>query len=182
MRIESDPLTEKLVRVDKTEINRLVQQMSKNIELNQMLASPMESIPQYYYLYSSESAYLGSHSLLDIIRYMAEYEHQPNLYFSKIGSGFTGFLVYKDDGKVIKHIKMASFKDDRKQANPVLAKDIIEFVLDMAGQRKTIEWLVDPNNTKAMRQYDLLLSRKKLNWEKSKDGKMIKYSVHGYKI
>jgi hypothetical protein len=63
----------------------------------------------------------------------------------------------------------------------VLAKDLIEFVLDKASQRERIEWHVDPKNKKAIQQYDALLTRKGLNWKSLKDGQMIKYVVQGFK-
>jgi hypothetical protein len=174
-------LEEKLVPANKVEIGRLGQQINKNPEINRMLTSPMEEIPQYRYLYSSVLSHLGQHSLFDAIRFMIEYEHRPNFYFSKVGNEFTGFVVYTDNGKVINDVKMASFKDDRLQTNPVLAKDLIEFVLDMAPQRESIEWYVEPKNKKAIQQYDVLLSRKNLNWKKLPNGKMIKYVVQGFK-
>jgi hypothetical protein len=163
MRIEYAVLEEKLVKANKVEIGWLSRQISKDPELYQMLMSPMEKIPQYHYQYSSESHYLGSYSLLDTIRFMIDREHRANLYFSKIGLGFTGFIVYEDNGKVINHVKMASFRDDRKQTNPAFAKDLIEFVLEMAPRRDTIEWLVDPANTEAICQYNALLDRKNFN-------------------
>jgi hypothetical protein len=178
---ETKILEEKLERATKVEIGRLSQQIIKDPELRRMLATPMEEIPQYNYLYSSGLRHLGQHSLFDAIKFMLEYEHRNNLYFSKIGNNFTGFIVYEDNGQVINNVKMASFKDDRKQANPILAKDLIEFVLDMASQREYIEWHVDPKNKKAIQEYDALLNRKKLNWKSLKDGQMIKYSVQGFK-
>jgi hypothetical protein len=175
------PLEEKLERATKAEIARLSQQMAKDPELRRMLATPMEEIPQYRYLYSSILRHLGQHSLFDAIQFMFDYEHRPNLYFSKIGNEFTGFVVYTDNGRLINDIKIASFKDDRIQTNPILAKDLIEFVLDMVPQREVIEWYVDPENKKAIQQYDALLDRKKIDWKKSRDGKMIVYAVQGFK-
>jgi hypothetical protein len=174
-------LEEKLVKASKMEISRLSQQINKDPELYQMLVSPMEDIPQYHYLYSSGLPHLGQHSLFDVIQYMLNYEHHPNFYFSKVGYEFTGFVVYTDNGTVINDIKMASFKDDRKQTNPILAKDLIEFVLVMAPYRSVIEWLVDPKNDKAIRQYSAILDRKGLNWKSVKNGKMIKYVIQGFK-
>jgi hypothetical protein len=174
-------LEEKLVKANKMEISRLSQQVNKDPELHRMLTTPMQNIPQYYYLYSSESYYLGYHNLFDILRFLFEIEHRQNLYFSKIGNEFTGFIVYEDNGRIIDKIKMASFKDDRKQTNPILAKDLIEFILDRASQRDSIEWHVDPENKKAIQQYDTLLNRKNLNWKSVKDGKMIKYVIQGFK-
>ena len=181
MRKEVKILEEKLVRATKTEIARLSHQIIENPELRKMLASPMEEIPQYHYLYTSESQYLGSHSLFDAIRFLFEHEHRENLYFSKIGNEFTGFIVYEDNGHIINKIKMASFKDNHAHSNPMLAKDLIEFILDMAPQRNIIEWLVDPRNKNAIRQYNAVLNRKGLNWKSTKDGKMIKYVVQGFK-
>jgi ribosomal protein S18 acetylase RimI-like enzyme len=175
------PLEEKLERVTKIEMGRLSQQIFEDPELRRMLTTPMEEIPQYQYLYSSEMWGYGKHNLFDTIKYLFEYESRPNIYFSKIGNKFTGFIVYEDNGRVIDRIKMASFKDDRRQTNPALAKDLIEFVLDMASQRESIEWTVDPENQKAIRQYNAVLARKNLNWKSVKDGKMIKYVVQGYK-
>jgi hypothetical protein len=181
MRKKIEILEEKLERATKVEISRLSQQIIKDPELRRMLATPMEEIPQYHYLYSSGLPHLGKQSLFDAIRFMFEYEHRPNLYFSKIENEFTGFIVYTDNGKFINDIKMASFKDDQTQTNPILAKDLIEFVLDMVPSRKAIEWYVDPENKRAIKQYDALLDRKNLNWKKSRDGKMIKYVVQGFK-
>jgi hypothetical protein len=181
MRKKIEILEEKLVKASKTELSRLSQQINKDPELYQMLVSPMEDIPQYHYLYSSGLPHLGQHSLFDVIQYMLNYEYHPNFYFSKVGYEFTGFVVYTDNGTVINDIKMASFKDDRKQTNPILAKDLIEFVLVMAPYRSVIEWLVDPKNDKATRQYNAVLDRKGLNWKSVRNGKMIKYVVQGFK-
>jgi hypothetical protein len=176
-----EPLEEKLVQATRIEMNRLSQQINKDPELKRMLASPMKEIPQYHYLWSSESEFLGDFSLFDAIKIMLDYEHHRNIFLSKIGNEFTGLVVYTDNGRVIDKIKIASFKNDRKQTNPVLAKDLIEFVLDMASQRDSIEWRVDPDNKKAIQQYDAVLTKKGLNWKSYKDGKMIKYVVKGYK-
>jgi hypothetical protein len=181
MRRDIKILEEKLVRANKIEIDRLSQQIIRNPELRRMLASPMDEIPQYHYLYSSGLRYLGRHSLFDTIRFMLEHEHRSNFFFSKIGNEFTGFVVYTDNGNIINDVKMASFKDDRKQTNPMLAKDLIEFVLEMAPIRNHIEWYVDPKNEKAIRQYNAILDKKNLNWKSGKDGKMIKYVVQGLK-
>jgi hypothetical protein len=124
MRKETKILEEKLERATKIEIARLSRQIAEDPELRRMLASPMEEIPQYRYLYSSVLRSLGQHSLFDAIRFMLEREHRHNFYFSKAGNIFTGFIVYEDNGRVINSVKMASFKDDRKQTNPVLAKDL----------------------------------------------------------
>jgi hypothetical protein len=172
-------LEEKLVKATKLEIARLSQKMVEDPELNRMLSTPMRNIPQYQYLYNDPA--FDQHPLFDAIR-LFDIEHRANFYFSKIGNEFTGFVVYEDNGKIISGIKMASFKDDRKQTNPILAKDLIEFVLDMAPSRDIIEWYVNPENKKAIQQYDALLDRKKLNWKSRKDGKMIKYTVQGFKI
>jgi ribonuclease HI len=112
---------------------------------------------------------------------MPDYERHRNIFLSKIGNEFTGLIVYTDNGRIIDKIKTASFKDDRKQTNSILAKDLIEFVLDMASQRESIEWRVDPDNKKAIKQYDVLLDRKNFNWKKLPDGRMTKYVIQGFK-
>jgi hypothetical protein len=178
MRKDIKILEEKLVRANKIEIGRLSQKMAKDPELHKMLATPMNDIPQYRYLYTFPE--FGQHPLFDALR-LYDMEHRPNFYFSKIGNEFTGFIVYEDNGRIIDRIKMASFKDDSKQTNPILAKDLIEFILDMAPTRNSIEWHVEPENKKAIQQYNALLNRKKLNWKSVKDGKMIKYIVQGLK-
>jgi hypothetical protein len=178
---KTEILEEKLVPASKVEIGWLNQQIIKNMELRRMLVSPMKDIPQYRYLWSSESEFIGDFSLFDAIKIMLDYERHRNIFLSKIGNEFTGLVVYTDNGKIIDKIKIASFKDDRKQTNPILAKDLIEFVLDMALQRESIEWSVDPDNKKAIQQYDALLDRKNLNWKKFSNGKMIKYVVQGFK-
>jgi hypothetical protein len=172
-------LEEKLVRASKGEIANLSMAMSKNPELRRMLATPMGQIPQYHYLYSSESDYLRDSALFDVISYLLDYEHRSNLYFSKIGNEFTGFIVYEDNGLVIDRIKMASFRNDRTQTNPMLAKDLIEFVLEMALKRDSIEWFVAPENIQAIRQYNALLDRRGFNWTSARDGRMVKYIVRG---
>jgi hypothetical protein len=181
MRKKTEILEEKLVRADKIEIGRLSRRMAKDPALYRMLASPMKDIPQYRYLWSSESAFMGDYSLFDAIKIMLNYERHRNLYLAKIGNEFTGLVVYTDNGRVIDKIKVASFKDDSKQMNPILAKDLIEFVLEMATNRDAIEWYVDPENVKAIRQYNVLLDQKGFNWKSGRDGKMIKYTVRGFK-
>jgi hypothetical protein len=173
-----ETLEEKLVLATKVEISRLSQQIIKDPELRRMLTTPMEDIPQYRYLYTLPG--FGQHPLFDAIQ-LFDYEHRPNFYFSKIGNEFTGFIVYEDNGRAIDRIKMASFKDDRTKTNPVFAKDLIEFVLEMAPHRNSIEWHVDPENKKAIRQYNTLLDRKGFNWKSFSDGKMIRYVVQGFK-
>jgi hypothetical protein len=174
-------LEEKLVRSSKGEIASLRMAMSKNPELCRMLTTPMGKIPQYHYLYSSESDYLRDRALFDVISYLLDYEHRSNLYFSKIGNEFTGFIVYEDNGRVIDRIKMASFRDDHTQTNPMFAKDLIEFVLEMAPKRESIEWYVAPENIRAIRQYNALLDRRGFNWTSARGGRMIKYIVRGIK-
>jgi hypothetical protein len=174
-----ESLEEKLERATKTEFSRLSRQMTEDPELNRMLTTPMRDLPQYQYLYNDPT--LDQHPLWDALR-LFDYEQQTGkikFFFSKTGNKFTGFLVYQDDGRFIRYIKTASFKDDRKQTNFNLAKDLIEFVLDMAPQREAIEWLVDPKNSNAIRQYNALLDRKGFNWKSVKDGKFIKYTVKG---
>jgi hypothetical protein len=171
-------LEEKLVRATKTEITRLSRQINENPELHRMLTTPMEDIPQYQYLYSLHG--FGQHCLFDAIQ-LFDYERRSNFYFSKIGNEFTGFIVYEDNGKVIDRIKMASFRDDQTKTNPAFAKDLIEFILEMAPHRNTIEWLADPKNIKAIRQYNTLLDRKGFNWRNFRDDNMIKYVVQGLK-
>jgi hypothetical protein len=178
MRIIRKILEEKLVPATKAELAGLSRQINKDPELYRMLATPMEKVPQYRYLYTLPG--FGQHPLFDALQ-LFDYDRRPNFYFSKIGNKFTGFIVYEDNGRVIDRIKMASFKDDRTQTNPVFAKDIIEFVLEKAPRRESIEWLVDPENTMAIRQYNALLDRKGFNWKSVRDGNMIKYSVRGFK-
>jgi hypothetical protein len=103
---------------------------------------------------------MGDYSLFDTIKIMLNYDRHRNLYLSKIGNEFIGPVVYTDNGRVIDKIKVASFKDDRKQTNPILAKDLIEFVLEMAANRDALEWYVDPENVKAIRRYNVLLDQK----------------------
>jgi hypothetical protein len=179
MRKVVEILEEKLVRATKSEIARLSHKMIEEPELNRMLSTPMEDIPQYRFLYTYPS--FAQHCLFDALR-LFDAEHRTNFYFSKIGNEFTGFIVYEDSGKVISGIKIASFKDDSKQTNPILAKDLIEFILDLAPLRQSIEWYVDPANKKAIQQYNALLNRKNLNWKNCTDGKMIKYVVQGFKV
>lgn len=181
MRKDTNYLKEKLEPVTGSEMRKLNNQITRDPELKRMLTTRMEEIPQYYYLYTSESPYLGWYGLLSFINFLFVNEHRANLYFSKSGNKFTGFVVYEDNGKVIDRIKMASFLDDDLRTNPVLVKDLIEFILDKAPKRQSIEWLVDPQNSQAIRQYNAILNRRGLQWYcgKSKGGGLIKYVVKG---
>jgi hypothetical protein len=171
-----EPLEEKLERATKAEIGRLSRQMAEDPELKRMLTTPMRDVPQYQYLYSDPI--YDQHPLRDAIGLFIA-EGRQHFYFSKVGNKFTGFIIYEDDGRVVHHVKTASFKDDRIQTNLVLAKDLIEFVLEMVPQRDAVEWLVDPKNEKAIRQYNALLDRKGFDWRVVKDGRFIKYTVTG---
>lgn len=172
---------ERLEAVTNSQINLLKLQITKDSELERMLTSPMSMIKQYRFLYSTESLYAGDYSLLQIIEFLLQVEKRRHLYFSKSGQLFTGFIVYEDNGKVIDKIKMASFFDDSRKPNITLAGDLLELILKCANDRERIEWKVDTENTYAMKQYDKVIERKRLDATKNlvDKGRMYLYTVFG---
>ena len=172
-------LEEKLEPADKKQFELLKKQMTVNPELNKMLSTPMEDIPQYFWLYDREDIYQNI-KVMPLYNVLAALAASPKiiLEFSKTGEQFSGFISYQSKGMEITAIKIASFHDNGIKANPVLAADLIGFLNREMPKRTKIEWLAHKDNKEAVAQYDKALGNKFI-WfkEPSKDGKMWIYSV-----
>ena len=181
---EKEPLQEKLEYADKQQFALLQKQIDTDLETKKMLTSPMNKIPQYYWLYWRDDKYrfIEDASLFTILKILTTF---PNvkLLFSKIGRVFIGFLSYKESGTEIISMKIASFKDDTKKTNPGLAIDLINFLNKEISKRTKIEWIADKANIAAINQYDKLLKTSSFSWSKEEDKKreMWVYTITGNK-
>lgn len=172
---------EKLEPATKEQFDLLQKQIDSDPETARMLASPMNEIPQYFWLYYDETDYAGEHCLFDILKFLAFSKRvKVTVLFSKAGKVFTGFLMYKENGREISAMKMASFIDDKRKANSVLAADLVGFVEKEISKRTKIEWKTAKQNS-ANGQYEKLLNGKKFIWSRadSKTGRMWVYTVTG---
>jgi hypothetical protein len=181
---KKQPLQEKFETATKQQFALLQKQIDADPELRRMLTTPMKEIPQYKWLYTYEDAYgfIRDLPLLSILKiFFQEYKKYP-LLFSKAGSKFTGFVLYKTEGRSIVAMKSASFYDDTKKANPALAFDLINFVEKSPPYCDKIEWIADVNNKRAIQQYDASLKKKKFVYTKLPDEEnrnMVVYTVAG---
>jgi hypothetical protein len=140
----------------------------------------MEKIPQYYWLYSETRGFEDQFSLYDVLQLF--FAKNIPILFSKIGNKVVGFLAYKEKNKEITSIKIASFFDDSKRSNPMLAADLINFVEKEISRRDKITWIADERNRKANDQYVQLLNQRKFIWSREKEDKrsyMWAYTVTG---
>jgi hypothetical protein len=177
---EHKQLEEKLEQATPRQFKLLQRQVATDPELNRMLTPIIRDVPQYEWLVPG--MYVDHHSLLDVLNYLINFDKIQTIYFSKTGNKFTGFLVYRDNGREITDIKMASFYDDQVKSNVMLAVDLIEnFINKFVDTRSKIEWDVYVQNTAAINQYNRLLDSKKYIWSRVKDktGKMWVYSITG---
>jgi hypothetical protein len=175
-------LQEKLEPATKQQFALLQKQIDADPELRRMLTTPMEEIEQYKWLYFNMYEFPDNISLFDaLIGFFAFFKKYP-LLFSKSGNKFTGFVFYKEEGRSIAAIKAASFYDDTKKANPVLAFDLINFVEKSIPYYDKIVWKAHINNKRAIQQYDASLEKKGLVYTKLPDRKnknMVAYTVTG---
>jgi len=172
-------LEEKLEPATKAQFELLKDQMALDPETNYMLNTPMKDIPQYFWLYEREDIYrnIKFAPLYNALVFLAGVP-QITVEFSKAGNKFTGFISYNVEGTEIISIKMASFKNDEKNSNPILAVDLLNFLEREIKKRTKIEWLAHKANTKAVKQYDRVLKDKFIYFkEPSKDNKMWLYTV-----
>ena len=163
-------LEEKLEPATKKQFDLLEDQILKDKETQEMLMPPMKDIPQYRWIFRSELQ-------LDIIKNINLFEgikalnsiSKIKVLFSKAGSKFTGFLAYQEKGSEITSIKMASFKKaDAKSLNPVLIKDLVNFLNQEISRKTKITWIVYEDNNSAINQYDRHLDTGKFIWFKDK--------------
>jgi hypothetical protein len=164
--ITEKKLDEKLERATRQQFDLLQKQIDSDPETARMLTPVMRDVPQYQWLWSG---YEGDHSLFDGLRFIGLFENKYELFFSKAGSKFTGFLAYEDTGREISKIKIASFLDDKKRSNPSLAVDLIKFIEQQIPHREKISWRASVYNDYANRQYVDLLNKRKFIWNREVD-------------
>jgi hypothetical protein len=177
---EHKQLEEKLEQATPRQFKLLQRQVATDPELSRMLTPIIREVPQYEWLVPG--MYVDHHSLLDVLNYLINFDKIQTIYFSKTGNKFTGFLVYRDNGREITDIKMASFYDDQVKSNVMLAIDLIKNFIDkFVDIRSKIEWDVYVQNNTAFNQYNRLLNSKKYIWNRvlDKTGKMWVYSITG---
>jgi hypothetical protein len=165
--IKEQRLGEKLELATRRQFDLLQKQVDSDPETNRMLTPLIRDVPQYRWLVPD--SYIDYHSLLDVLKFLVFIEKRGKLFFSKTGDKFTGFLVYVDDGRNIIGIKTASFFDDERKSNVVLAVDLIKFINKNISQRERIEWEVDIQNTWVINQYERLLNKQKFFWSRAKN-------------
>jgi hypothetical protein len=179
--VKERKLEEKLEPATQQQFELLQKQVDSDPETKRMLTPLIKDVPQYRWLVPD--SYVDYHSLLDVLKFLIFVEKRGKMFFSKSGNKFTGFLIYVDDGREITGIKMASFFDDEKKSNSVLAFDLISFIDKYISQREKIEWEVDVQNTWAIRQYEKLLNKQRFIWNRSmnKTARRWVYTVTGKK-
>jgi hypothetical protein len=171
--IAEKKLDERLEMATQQQFDLLQKQIDSDSETAKMLTPKMEDVPQYQWIYEGPSQ--GRYSLFEALQFIAFIENKFELFFSKSGSKFTGFLAYSDTGKEISNIKMASFIDDTKKSNPTLAIDLIRFVDQQIAHRDKISWRADVDNEYANRQYVDLLNKRKFIWSREEDRRYKRY-------
>ena len=167
-------LIEYLENASESQFKLLQKQIEKHPETKRMLTTPLMNIPQYKWLYYQlyddlkrvNGIYIERLTLYEMLWHLKDF---MKVFFSKAGSAFTGFLSYKEEGSKIIAIKMASFKDDKNRANPILAADLIKFLENEITKRTKITWLAHKDNTATINQYDKLLKDKKFIGSKVPD-------------
>jgi len=165
---KKQPFEEKLEPATKQHFDLIQKQIDSDPEFKRMLTSPMKEIPQYYWLYSEiKYSLIYDISVFSAVKIL--YELKMSVLFSKIGNKITGFIAYKESDRNIVDIKIASFFDDGKKSNPMLAADLINFVEKEILCRDKIIWVADEKNKRANDQYVQLLNQRKFVWSREKD-------------
>jgi hypothetical protein len=157
-------LEEKLEPATEHQFDLLQKQIDSNPEMKRLLTSPMRDIPQYEWI---ASGYERDHSLLDGLKFIAFFEKKYKIFFFKADGTFTGFLAYRDGGREITGIKIASFYE--RTSNVTMAIDLINFIEKEIWQRSKIEWRAAVPNKRANDQYIALLNKRKFIWNREKD-------------
>jgi hypothetical protein len=155
---------EKLEPATQQQFDLLQKQIDSDPEMKRLLTSPMRDIPQYEWI---ASGYEADHSLLDGLKFMVLFEKKYEIFFFKAGTTFTGFLAYKDDGREITGIKIASFYE--KKSNVTMVIDLINFIEKEIREKSKIEWRAAVLNKRANDQYAALLNKRKFIWNREKD-------------
>jgi hypothetical protein len=143
---KKDQLQEKLVPATSTEFDLLKAQIEQNPDLQKQLTVPMEQVDhdQYKYIYGGiPNAEI--YPLLSLLNFLIV-EGKSNLFFSKAGNSFTGFVAFIEKGRRIYGIKMASFYNDEAKSNRTLADDLRQFIAWGLKNHDTIEWEAEKSN------------------------------------
>jgi hypothetical protein len=174
--IKEQKLEERLEPATEKQFDLLQKQIDSDPEMKRLLTSPMRDIPQYEWI---ATGYERDHSLLDGLKFIALFEKKYEIFFFKAGNSFTGFLAYRDDGREITGIKIASFYE--RTSNVTMAIDLINFIEKEIREKAKIEWRAAVLNKKANDQYVVLLNKRKFIWarEKDKNGYDWIYTVTG---
>jgi hypothetical protein len=107
-------------------------------ELQRMLTIPIGEIDQYKWFADDSTA--REFGLFDILETLFHKVRSNPLLLSKAGNKFTGFIFYKEIGKSITGVKMASFYDDTRKPNHILAADLINFIKPELPRHDKIVW------------------------------------------
>jgi hypothetical protein len=173
-----EPLQEELKAATDTLFKKLDTQINQDAELRRMLTTPMGEIPQYEYLYTEESIYLETHPLISLLKYLGS-EKLGKLFFSIAGTKFEGFVTYVEKGKDIIGIKIASFYDDTKKANVVLARDLFKLLSSELPRRRIITWKANKNNPANKLYQDILVKKFSGIGTFEESGTSIVYTIKG---
>jgi hypothetical protein len=143
---KKEPLQEKLVLATPSEFELLKAQIKQSPDLQRQLMVPMEQVDhnQYKYIYGGiPNAEI--YPLLSLLNFLIV-EGKSNLFFSKAGNNFTGFVAFVEKGRRIYGIKMASFYNDESKANRTLADDLRQFIIWGLKNHDIIEWEAEKDN------------------------------------
>jgi hypothetical protein len=143
---KENQIQEKLVSAVKSEFEQLKNQIEQSSMLQKQLTTKLGKLPQYRFLYNSPAMdWVDDLTLLQVLE-LIDREQLTHLLFSKSGNSFTGFVAYKEDGKKIYGIKIASFYDDQVKSNRTIADDLRGFITDQIASHDIIEWGAEKNN------------------------------------
>jgi hypothetical protein len=141
--LKESTVQEKLISATKSEFEQLKKQIEHNPMLRKQLTTNLGKLPQYQYLY--EMDWVDDITLLNMLEFI-DRENLFTLKFVKSGNNFTGFLAYKDEGRKISKIKIASFYDDQIKANKTIVEDLLQFIEAGMLNHDIIEWSASKAN------------------------------------
>jgi hypothetical protein len=119
---------------------------------------------------------LGTIFLFDLLDFIANKEKKANVYFSKAGNTFTGFVAFVEKDRTISSLKIASFYDDKTKANQTIAKDLHDFIADKMKEHDIIQWEADfenPANKTYVKAMATWFPDLKMNRSKNKYGRFV---------
>jgi hypothetical protein len=165
-------LEERLIPATRQEFDNLKAQIDAIPEIKKQLNTPLDELPQYRFLYTQASDFVGRFGLYDLLDYIANKEQKATVLFSKAGNEFLGFIAYIDDGKTISGIKMASFLNDEEKAALVMTRDLKKFLIDEIRTHDSITWSAyykNTANTQYQKAIPLWFPKPKYNFNWARD-------------